>query len=313
MKMPTMTTIITAARVAVSATLVLGSAGLASADISKEQCVDAHSRGQDAREGGKLTLARKLFLSCAVPSCPTLIQGDCARFADDLGRVQPSLTFAARDARGSDLPDTTVYVDDSLVATRLDGEPYELDPGKHVIRFQRGRDEQSVTIVVNTGERGRAVVGSFAGPSAAAVPALITGSPTVTTQTSSATVLSKSKTTHPTGSKVLLGVGGVALVAGVAIAAYGYTSLPAGCSLGDHECNASPGDPAFTDASDKVKLGNIGLIVGGVGAAAVITGLVWYATGASTHESATQTGPGAVGFAPYVTPTGGGLVLSGRL
>ena len=42
----------------------LVSSPLASADpISKDQCVDAHSRGQDARDAGKLSLARKLFLA----------------------------------------------------------------------------------------------------------------------------------------------------------------------------------------------------------------------------------------------------------
>src|SRR4051812_15779975 len=83
--------------------------------MSKEQCLDAHSRGQDARDQGKVSLARKLFLSCAQPACPGAVQNDCARFADDLTRQQPSLTFVARDAQGGDLPDTTVYVDDMLV------------------------------------------------------------------------------------------------------------------------------------------------------------------------------------------------------
>src|SRR5262245_57580496 len=97
------------------------SSPVASAEpLSKEQCVEAHGRGQDAREQGKITLARKLFMTCAQASCPALVQGDCARFTDDLMRQQSSLTFVARDAQGADLPDTTVYVDDQLVATRLD-------------------------------------------------------------------------------------------------------------------------------------------------------------------------------------------------
>src|SRR5262245_19245252 len=88
------------------------SSPLAAADaISKEQCIDAHSRGQDAQEQGKITLARKLFLTCAQSSCPVLVQGDCARFVDDLSRLQSSLTFVARDAQGVDLPDTAVYID----------------------------------------------------------------------------------------------------------------------------------------------------------------------------------------------------------
>ena len=37
---------------------------------SKEECLDAHSKGQDAKEQGKISLARKLFLTCAQTSCP---------------------------------------------------------------------------------------------------------------------------------------------------------------------------------------------------------------------------------------------------
>jgi hypothetical protein len=72
--------------------VVLASASIASAgDLTKEECLD----GQDAKEAGKLSLARKLFLSCAQSSCPSLVQGDCARFADDLGRLQPTVKSRA--------------------------------------------------------------------------------------------------------------------------------------------------------------------------------------------------------------------------
>ena len=125
---------------------------IAVAEPSKEECVDAHSRGQDAKEQGKLTLARKLFLSCAQSACPQLVSNDCARFADDLGRQQSSVSLAARDGSGNDLPDTTVYIDDMLVATRLDdGKPHDVDPGKHVIRFNNGGHDESVTIVLGSG------------------------------------------------------------------------------------------------------------------------------------------------------------------
>src|SRR5258707_12676559 len=87
---------------------------------SKEACIDAHSKGQDAKEQGKISLARKLFLSCAQAQCPSLVQGDCARFADELARTQPTLSFVARDASGADLPDTTIYIDGVLTVTRLD-------------------------------------------------------------------------------------------------------------------------------------------------------------------------------------------------
>src|SRR5512135_2212400 len=119
--------------------VVLASAALGSVasagDLTKEECLDAHSKGQDAKEQGKLSLARKLFLTCAQSSCPSLVQGDCARFADDLGRLQPTINLAARDSNGADLPDTTVYIDGELVVTRIDGEPHDVDPGNHVFKF----------------------------------------------------------------------------------------------------------------------------------------------------------------------------------
>ena len=77
-------------RRAATAAAVLGcllASSLASAEPSREACLDSHSRGQDAKEQGKLSLARKLFLTCAQASCPALVQGDCARFVDDLGRL----------------------------------------------------------------------------------------------------------------------------------------------------------------------------------------------------------------------------------
>src|SRR5688572_27797069 len=99
----------------------------ASADEpSKKMCVESHSKAQDAKEDGELTLARKLFMACAQPQCPGVVQSDCARFADEIERSLPSLSFAARDDKGNDLPDTTVYVDEKLVATSLtDGRPHE--------------------------------------------------------------------------------------------------------------------------------------------------------------------------------------------
>src|SRR3954471_15075674 len=118
-------------------TIVLAIAALAStahAQLSKEACVDAHSRGQDAREQGKISLARKLFLTCAQQSCPAAVQGDCARFADDLTNLQPTIVLVARDGNGNDLPNTTVYIDGALVATTIDGKPVDIDPGNHTVK-----------------------------------------------------------------------------------------------------------------------------------------------------------------------------------
>jgi hypothetical protein len=269
---------------------------IAVAEPSKEECVDAHSRGQDAKEQGKLTLARKLFLSCAQSACPQLVSNDCARFADDLGRQQPSVSLAARDASGNDLPDTSVYIDDMLVATRLDdGKPHEVDPGKHVIRFNNGGHDESVTIVLGSGEQGRSV-------------AVVFGSKQSSPATMSARAAAQPeapKTVHPGASRVLM-IGGLAVtIAGAAFGAYEITRVPSQCSISTNQCAAAPGDPVFSQAQSAMHDANIGWVVTGVGLAAAIGGTIWYFTGA--HDPDKE----RVALTPWVAPGTGGFALGG--
>lgn len=267
-------------------------------ELSKEECVDAHGRGQDAKEQGKLTLARKLFLTCAQSSCPQLVSNDCARFADDLGRMQPSVSLSARDGSGNDLPDTSVYIDDALIATRLDdGRPHDVDPGKHVIKFTNQGKDQVVTIVIGAGEQGRAVAVTFGEKKGAAG---LPGS------SSAPAVPEKPQDIHPAGSKALM-IGGIALtVAGAAFGTFELTRVPSQCSISTNQCAAAPGDQVFTDAQSAVHLANIGWIVTGVGLAAAIGGTIWYVTGTKHGEAKEH-----FAIAPYATPDGGGFAVGG--
>ena len=267
---------------------------------SKEVCLESHSKGQDARDQGKLSLARKLFLTCAQAACPALVQGDCARFADDLGRTQPSVTFVARDGNGVDLPDTTVYVDEMLITTRVEGTMHEVDPGKHTIKFVHAGKEQVVTVVVGAGEKGRAVSATFGAPS----PATVTG-----TQAPVKPAEPVTKTVRPGGAKVLMIAGGAVAIGGIALGIYGLSQMPSGCSIGSHECSAPPGDPVFDDASSAMTKINIGFIAGGVGVAASVAGLVWYFKGAKT----TTESPEQQALRPWFVPGGGGISYTGRL
>lgn len=272
---------------------ILTAAPIAAADVTKEECVEAHSKGQDAREQGKLSLARKLFMTCAQAACPALVQSDCARFADDLTWSQPSLSFAARDAAGNDLPDTAVYVDDVLVVTRLDdGRPHDVDPGKHTVRFVNGGHEQTVVVVVDAGEKGRPIVTSFDGgkPAAGAPPAH--KEPTVK---------------HPMGARVLIIGGAAGAVGGLALGIIGHARMPDGCSLSSHKCAAAPGDPVFDNASSATRMVNYGWFLGGAGIAALAGGLVWYTRGSETVKESTTV------VSPWFGPSSAGLAVAGAL
>ncbi len=279
--------------------IATGTAPAFADELSKEACIDSHSRGQDAREQGKLSLARKLFLSCAQSSCPSLVQGDCARFADDLTRQQPSLSFVSRDASGADLPDTTVYVDGVLTVTRLDdGKAHDVDPGAHTIKFIHGSKDQTMTIVVGAGEKGRSVAATFGDPASAAAAA----SPTKATRVSSGP-----KASHPFGAKVAIGLGTVMVLGGSALGIVGILRVPDNCSVSSHQCAAPPGDPSFSDASSAIRLSNIGWITGAVGLATVAGGVVWYIGGKKTSKEEN------VVAAPWVTPDSAGFAVMGKL
>lgn len=274
----------------------------ASADVTKEACLDAHGRGQDAREQGKLTLARKLFLTCAQPSCPGLVQGDCARSADDLGRLQPTLSFVARDDRGHDLPDTSVYVDGVLVATRLDdGKPHDVDPGKHTVKFSHAGQDQIVTIVVGAGEKARTVSATFGSPAGAPVTGIAGAVRTPVRGPAPAP-----RPMRPAGARLLLGLGAAATVGGSVLGLLGLLRMPDSCSLGTHQCTAPPGDPAFGDAAGAVSLMNVGFVTAGVGVAAFVGGLVWYVKGAKPPRERNL-------VSPWISPGAAGIAISGPL
>jgi hypothetical protein len=282
---------------------ILTSSSLAVADtLSKEACVDAHSRGQDARDQGKITLARKLFLTCAQSGCPAAVQGDCARFADDLSNLQPTVNFVARDGNGNDLPNTSVYVDGMLVATSIDGRPVDIDPGNHTVKFSSSGKDEVVTVVIGSGEKGRVVQARFG---AATVSSSSSG------DVSAATIKPKKQgptVTHPKGSMAVVITGGVVAIAGGALAFYGKSQVPSQCELSTHECAAPPGDPVFDDASSATSTMNLGIAAAGVGVAALAGGLVWYFAGAKTvSESPTQQA-----IAPWVNSSGGGVSVLGR-
>ncbi len=274
----------------------LGAPALAD-DQPKEACIDAHSRGQDAREQGRISLARKLFLSCAQSTCPALVQGDCARFADDLTRMQPTLSFVARDGGGADLPDTTVYIDGALVVTRLDdGKAHDVDPGPHTIKFIHDGKDQVQTLVVGAGEKGRTVSATF-------------GTVLLPSPGGAAKLQARRGplTTHPLGAKVVIGFGAAMVLGGGTLGIYGLTRVPSNCSISTHQCAAPPGDPSFADASSAIGLSNIGWVVSAVGVVAIAGGVAWYVGGKHTE---TET---SVVAAPWVTPDAAGFAVMGHL
>ncbi len=260
-----------------AATLAFASAVPASARATtKEECLDAHGRGQDLRERGLLVRAKQTLMTCAQSACPTIVQSDCARMVEELGHVVPTVTFAARDASAADLPTTTVYVDDVLFTTRLDdGKAYELDPGRHVVRYVHDGRETSLRVVVNQGEKGRVLLGTFVDPAAPPVRPLEHDEPPPEPPAPHRPILPL----------LVAGAGGAALVAGSVLWAVGLGRVPSNCSTSTHECAAPPGDPAFDQARSGVSTANAGIAMAVGGALVLGAGLVWYFVQPTHSES----------------------------
>ena len=258
------------------ATMILGASPSAlAAPPTKEECVESHGQGQELRERGQITDAKRLFLLCAQQSCPALIQSDCAKFGEELSRSVPSVSFSARDARGNDLPDTRVTVDGVLVAKRLDeGKAYDFDPGRHIVVFAQGGIEKSVVVVLAVGDRGRNI-SAVLGESSAA-------SSDTKRESSSAP-----GTSRPTIPLVVAGIGGAALITGGVLGLIGLKKVPDECSRSTNQCTAAPGSSTFSDAKSAINLANTGLIVGIAGLAIGVTGLVWYLVSPHGERSAT--------------------------
>ncbi len=272
---------------------VLGAERVAgAAPPSKDECIESHSRGQDYREKGQLSDAKRLFLICAQQSCPALIQSDCAKFGEDLSRIVPSVSFSARDAKGNDLPDTQVFVDGQLVAQRLDdGKAHDVDPGKHTVRFLRNGKDAIVSVVIAVGEKGRNITATIdTGVASGASGGVTAGAGNPPGRDEGAGGMSR-----PVFPLVVAGIGGAALITGGVLALVGIGGVPDQCSRSSHECAAPPGDPVFSDAKSSINLANIGLGVGIAGAVLGVGGLVWYFTSSPTSD-----GPSAA--SPFTSP-----------
>jgi hypothetical protein len=254
------------AALATASVVVVGGPALAGPKDSKDECLEAHGRGQDLREKGQLSRARQAFMSCAQSVCPSVVQADCARMSEELAQLVPTVTFIARDVSAVDLPATSVYVDDVLLATRLDdGRTYELDPGKHTIRYVHDGRETTIKVVLNQGEKGRALIATF--PSPTPLPAPSSAPETF------APVIEQRRSSVPLW---FAGVGAAAVVTGAVIAGIGMGQVPANCSVSTNECAAPANDPSLEEASSGVSLANKGIAIGAAGVAVLVGGLVWY-------------------------------------
>ncbi|WP_437756406.1 hypothetical protein [Sorangium sp. So ce1389] len=153
-----------------AAVLLAGSPALGQGGDEKAVCLAMHEEAQVARQEGRLRAARGALLACARSSCPSLLRADCASWLDALVQEIPSVVISAESGRG-DEADVRVLIDGQVVAEALDGKELEVDPGKHVFRFELPPHAPiERTLLIRERERGRPVSIFFGERHAAAPP-----------------------------------------------------------------------------------------------------------------------------------------------
>jgi hypothetical protein len=169
-----------------------------------QACVKASEDGQSQRDEGKYRAARKSFLECSREACPAVVVKICSGWLRQMDDAVPSIVPGARDEQGRDLADVTVTLDGEPIASRLDGRPIDVDPGEHVVRFEREHGSPvEQKLIVRAGEKSRVVTVTL--PSDAAGEAT---RPDVAQQAPEPEPLMSTR--HVTAGALLLGAAGAA-------------------------------------------------------------------------------------------------------
>jgi hypothetical protein len=276
------------------AALVLASAS-AAADVTKEQCIDANTQGQELRRSGKLADARQKLSTCADPACPAIVQGDCTRRLDDLEKAQPTIVFSAKGPGGADLTAVKVTVDGKPLVDKLDGNVVSVDPGQHSFVFTTaGRPPVTRSLLIVEGEKGRREAVDMTGGAGAALPTgPTTGGPAPQGPQSAPAGDGGGMGTQKILALVAGGIGVVGIGVGSAFGFIAISKKSDAQSACPNQCATSDGVTKWSDAGAAGNLSTIGFIVGGVGLAGAA--VLWFmapSSGASTAQ--VGIGPGAL-------------------
>jgi hypothetical protein len=112
----------------------------ATAEDWKRACVAQHEQAQLLRQDGKLTQARAALIACSDQNCPLVVSKDCSTWLESVTHAIPSVIVRAK-LGDRDEDAVRVIIDGEVVALRLDGLPFSVNPGVHTFRFEVSSEE----------------------------------------------------------------------------------------------------------------------------------------------------------------------------
>jgi hypothetical protein len=287
--------------------LVLLTSGPALAQMTKRECIDANTKGQNYRREGKLADARRELRACSASACPSLVSADCVKRLDELESVQPTVVFNVVDGAGRDLNAVTVTVNGKVLVDKLDGVAIEVEPGEHELTFSaEGRTSVTETVVFREGEKSRVVRITMKHPDDVPAESHAAGPSAANTLAPPRSVDAERSSSGSTQRTIGLIVGGAGLVSMGAGGFFGYQTIQSkNRQVEQCESTSSCRDrAAAADAhEDAKKSGLISTITFIAGGAATAAGLVLVFTAGSGKDEP------AVAIAPGIGPNGPSLRL----
>jgi hypothetical protein len=225
--------------------------GASSARADTAECNTAYVEAQKLRRSGRLKNARRAALACAQDTCSVTVRRDCSGWLEDIVKATPSIVIEARDATGNELVAVRVFLDDALLAERLDGQALSLDPGAHELRFEHGGEVRTQRLVALEGQAYRRVSVRFEPPpsggaggawlATSASAASIPDDSAATAATASAATASAMPASAATASATPVSATPAFAAPGAAPA----SAAPLGSALGSPPVSSTPGLPAL--------------------------------------------------------------------
>lgn len=250
----------------------------------KAECIAAADRGQTDRDAGHYLRARDSFAICVRDVCPRIIVKSCTRWMGELEDAMPTVVLGAKDDAGQDLTAAHVTMDGAALTEVLDGQPIAVDPGPHVLRFEKaGSEPAEEHIVIRAGEKNRevAVTMHSAGGAPASTPSPASEPAHEAPPHGGATTTKKIVTL----SMLVLGAAGIGVGTFLLVQSGDQSSSAASLRAGipSYACTDNPSSSTCQQLSSAVDaqhrdaaIGTTALVAGGaLVVGAVVTWLLW--------------------------------------
>lgn len=272
---------------------------------NKEECLQAYTAGQRARNAGALVEAKRAFVFCGGASCPSALHGDCLRWLDEVEAATPTAVFQVVNPAGERLSGARVRVD-SGSARELDGRALPFDPGQHVLTFELdGYKRLEQRFAITDGEKLVAVKVTLVPASeghtsdsvaADAVAADAVAADAVAGDQGAAPSIPAERGDGTTSLPIWIGAG----IGALGVAGFSYFGLSA---RSDDEAlgNCYPACPV--ERVDEVERGYRNAHISlGVGAVGVLVAVAWWVFSSGDSEAANAASGPALSWSSGTTP-----------